>query len=88
MAEVVLAEQEPLAQSKSGVERPELVLQQAFLEQLLPQPQRHRHAEGAEAARREGEIGLEQALELQKRLVVEDDVVDLVEARCRASARQ
>jgi hypothetical protein len=32
-----------------------------------------------EAARREGQVGLQQPLELQERLVVEGDVVDLVE---------
>ena len=54
-----------------------LVAQQRLLEQLFLQPQRHRHAERAEAARRKGEIGLEQPLELQERLVVEGDVVDV-----------
>ena len=68
----------------------QLLAQQRLLEQLLLQPQRHRHAEGAEAARREGEIGFEQPLELQERLVVEDDVVDVAEldaGRCRGNRR-
>ena len=54
-------------------------LKQSFLEQLLAQPDRHCHAEGAEALRAIREIGLEQALELQERLVVEDDVINVAE---------
>ena len=76
-----------LSQSKSARELLQLVAQQLLLEQLLAQPQRHRHAEGAEAARREGEIGFEQPLEFQERLVVEHDVIDVVEPRsCRLQA--
>ena len=51
--------------------------QQRFLKKLLLQPQRHRHAKRTEPARRESEIGLEQPLELQKRLFVEGDEVDV-----------
>ena len=53
--------------------------------QLLLQPDGMRHEERPEAARRERQIGLEQALELQQRLVVEPDVVELGRRRCRAS---
>ena len=35
--------------------------------------------ERLEAARREGEIGFEQPLEFQERLLVEDDIVDVLE---------
>ena len=59
-------------------ERPQLPAQQALLKQLLLDPDRDRHAEGTEAARRERDTGLEQPLELEKRLVVERDPVDLV----------
>ena len=38
-------------------------------------------AERLEIPGREGEIRLEQALELQERLVVEDDVIDVLETR-------
>ena len=54
--------------------------QQRFLKQLLLQPQRHRHAERAKAPRRESKIGFEQSLELQKRLFVEGDEVDIAPA--------
>lgn len=50
-----------------------------FLEELVLDPQRHGHAERGEALRRGREVGFEQALELQKRLVVEDDFVDTAE---------
>ena len=45
--------------------------------ELLSHPQRHRLEKGPEAGRREGEVGLEDALELQKGLVVEADVVQI-----------
>src|SRR5688572_6030912 len=47
-----------------------------FLEQLFANPERHRHREAAIPARRESEIGLDEALEFQERLFVEDDCVD------------
>jgi len=59
----------------------ELLHQQVLEEQLLPQPDRHRHGEAPEAARRKGEIRLQQALELEERLVVECDRVDAVQGR-------
>jgi hypothetical protein len=77
MALVMLAEQQPLVPVEVGLPVLHLIAQQRLLEQLLLQPQRHGHAEGLEAARRVGEVGLEQALELQERLVVEGDVVDV-----------
>jgi hypothetical protein len=75
MAQVVLAE----AQARS-VELPDLAQfarQQVLLEELLAQPDRHRHAELAEAARRRRYVGLEEPLELDERLLVEHDRVDL-----------
>ena len=62
----------------------ELLLQQGLLEQLLPEPQRNGHGEGSEPAGGEGQVGLQEALELEEGLVIEDDVVHLSEA---ASAR-
>ncbi len=44
--------------------------------ELLAHPERHRLQEGAEAAWREVEVRLEEALELQERLVVEGDGVE------------
>ena len=64
--------------SKSSREFADLLAQQAFLEQLLPQPERDRHPERAKAARRERDIGLQQPLEFEERLVVEHDVVEAV----------
>ena len=51
--------------------------------QLLLEPLRHRVDERPKAARRVGQVGLEQPLELQQRLVVEPDVVEVrrVDAR-------
>src|SRR5690242_1552156 len=60
-----------------------LAREQILEEELLAQPERDRHAEALEPARRESEIALEQALELQKRLVVEGDEVDLRETHAR-----
>ena len=46
--------------------------------ELLLRPQRHELQERPEAARRVRQVGLQQALELQERLVVEADVVELL----------
>jgi hypothetical protein len=43
--------------------------------ELLLEPERHRLDEGGEAARRHRQVGLEDAVELEQRLVVEDDPV-------------
>src|SRR5204862_6495357 len=51
------------------------------LEQLILHPDGQRGAERLEAARRKGEVSLEQPLELEERLVVEGDEVDLGGAR-------
>ena len=56
------------------------------LEQLVLHPQRQRLAERGEALGREREVGLEQPLELQERLVVEGDDVDVL--RPRAGGRE
>ena len=61
----------------------QLTPEQRLLEELLSQPDGHGHGERAEASRGEGEVGLEEALELQERLVVEGDVVDLIEPHTR-----
>ncbi len=50
---------------------------QVFHPELLLQPQRHRLVERRQAPGRELEVGLEEALELQPRLVVEGDRVEL-----------
>ncbi len=44
---------------------------------LFLQPDRHRLDEAAETLRRVGEVGLEQAFELEQRLVVKDDVIEI-----------
>ena len=48
-----------------------------LLEQLLLEPLRHRRSEGRKAARSECDIGFDQTLELEERLVVEGDRVDV-----------
>ncbi len=53
-------------------------LEQELLEQLLLDPEGHGHRERGEPARGEGEIRLEEPLEFQERLVVKDDVIQLV----------
>ena len=63
-----------------GVEAFELARQQVLLKELFAQPQRHGHAKGGESTRCEGEIGLQQAFEFEKRFVVEDDEIHPVEA--------
>src|SRR5918912_816608 len=57
----------------------ELVAQDVLLEQLLARPYRDGFGERAESARRKGQIGLQQALELEERFVVEDDVIEFLD---------
>src|SRR5262249_39677814 len=54
--------------------------------QLVPQPLRHRRQERAQAARREGQVRLEQPVEVGQGLFVEDDRVEV--ARRQAGAAQ
>ena len=75
---VVLGEDEP-----PGVRAAQTAPQLARQIQLLAQPQRHRLEERPKPLRRVGEVGLEQALELQERLVVEADVVQLLGGHAR-----
>ena len=81
MAQVVLAEEELLVPLLAARYPPQLLQKQILQKKFLPQPQRHRHAKGRVAPRREGEIGLDQALELEERLVVEHHAIDSAHAR-------
>jgi hypothetical protein len=58
-------------------ERAEFLLQQILQQQLLLQPDRHRRQERAQSPRRIGQIGLQQSLELDQRLVVEDHMIQV-----------
>jgi hypothetical protein len=73
---VVLREKELALPIEVGIEYAQLIAQQLLLEQLLFQPERDRHTEGAKSFGSEGKIGFEQALELEKWLVIEGDVID------------
>src|SRR5687768_1917556 len=55
----------------------------AFLKQLLLEPQRQRLAKRGKASRRKRKIRFEQPFELEKGLVVESDMVELVRAQPR-----
>ena len=83
MAQMVLGEEELALPVEILLDLLQMILQQRFLEQLLPQPERNRHAEAVEAPRRERQIGFQQALELQERLVIEGHVVDIAERDAR-----
>ena len=88
VAQMVLAEQQ-LGAVELRRKLLQFVREQALLEQLFLQPQRDRHLERAEAARRQRDIGLQQPLEFEERLVVEHDVVERVHrgARLRKTRR-
>src|SRR5262245_45990053 len=83
MTLVMLREQELFFPVDMPRELSQFVTQKRLLEQLLAQPQRDRHAERPKAGRRDREIGLQQAFELEERLVVEHDVVDVVQSGSR-----
>src|SRR5437660_1063164 len=78
MAFVMIQEQE----RRAGARR-KLVANRLAHEQLVFEPDRHRHAEAAKPARREREIGLQQTLKLRQGLFVEDDVVKLARRQAR-----
>ncbi len=80
MAEVMLGEQKLVHLAEFVVDRAQFLEQQIFLKQLFAQPHRHGGAERLKAARGEGEIGFEQPLEFEERLVIEGDAVDLARA--------
>src|SRR5712691_25302 len=79
MAAVMLGEQQLVLPVEAGRPGLQPLGQQVLLEQFPLEPQRQSHAERGEPARREGEIGLEQPFELYKRLLVENDVVEVIE---------
>ena len=76
---MVLGEQELRLEAGALAQGLELPLEQELLEELLLDPEGHGHRKGREPPRSEGEVCLQESLEFQERLVVEDDVVQLVE---------
>src|SRR3954452_3632426 len=73
----MLGKQQALVPIDARLEILQFLDQRPALEELVLDPHRQRGAERREALRRKGEIGLEQPLELEERLVVERDEVDL-----------
>src|SRR6516162_6320795 len=81
VAPVMLGEQQLAVPVEARRPRLEPLAKQVLLKQFLLEPQWQSHAERGKTAGREGEIGLEQPFELQKRLLVEHDIVKLVEGQ-------
>jgi hypothetical protein len=79
VALVMLREQKLALPIESAIEGLQLVAQEPLLEQLLLQPERDRHAEGTKAPGSECK-SFEQPFELEERLVVERDMIDVGEA--------
>ncbi len=79
MRQVVLGEEHLLRDLLARAKRLQLFREEVLEEKLLAQPQGHGHPEALEPPGGEGDIGLEQALELQERLVVEGDEIDVLE---------
>ena len=78
MTQVVLGEEQPCIPVDAVAERRlQCLRKDVLLEQLVLHPHGQRLAKGRESARRERQIRLEQALELQERLVVEGDMVEI-----------
>ena len=76
---VMLGEHQLAGDVDAGHVARQVVAQHLALEELLARPHGEGGGKGAKAARGERQVGLEQALELQERLVVEDDVVDVLQ---------
>src|SRR5262245_24823327 len=74
---MVLGKQELGGVCQTRVELRQLLVQQPLLIELVLDPQRHRCAKRCKATRHEREIGFDQPVEFEKRLVVEHDVVDV-----------
>ena len=79
MAQVVFGEKQFLVPVEVRRLFLEFLLQQILQEQFFAQPDRDRHAERRETARRKGQIGFKQAFELEERLVVEGYVIHLAQ---------
>src|SRR6266436_827922 len=86
MALVVLGKEQPVFPVEILHPALELAFDQVLLKEFLLEPQGHRHSEGSEPARREGKVRLEQPLELEKRLIIESNVGDLIETACLGQA--
>jgi len=79
VAHVMFGEEEFPLDVFGGRDLPELLCEEVLLEELLANPKRDGHLEGAQSAWSEGQVGFKEPLELEEGLVVEDDVVDVVE---------
>src|SRR5882762_387650 len=79
MTLMMLAEEKPIFPIVVRCKAFELLSQQPLLKQLFLDPNRQRHAKRAEPVRCERQIGFEQSIEFQERLVIKDDMVDLAE---------
>src|SRR5438132_11709076 len=76
---MMLGKQKPALPVVSPSKTLQVSLQKVSLEQFLPDSQRHRHAEGAQASLRHGRISLQQSFELQKMLVIADHIIKLIQ---------
>src|ERR1700730_11639986 len=81
VALVMLGEQQLVLPVEVGRPRFAQHAKKVLLQQFLLEPHWQSHAERGKPPRREGEIGLEQPFELDKRLLVKNDVIELVESQ-------
>src|SRR4051812_2170671 len=81
MTHVMLREQQPVTNRFARAKVLELPSEHRLLEQLVVEPNRHRSAKRAESMWREGDVRLEETLELQEWLLVVGDVIDRIERR-------
>src|SRR5580704_6963210 len=77
MTGVVLGESEARVPVDARIEGAELAAQARTEKELVAQPDGHRPRERAQATRRDREIRLDQALELEERLLVVRDKVEI-----------
>src|SRR6266550_5117570 len=79
VTEVMLRKQQALVpvDGRCRSDSSKLPHEHGFLKQLLRQPQRKRRRKAREPARRERHVGLEQPIELEERLLIEDDVIEI-----------
>ena len=82
MGQMMLVEQQGRnALRRNAGDGCDFLAQSGLEQQFLLKPHRQRRHERAQAPRREGKIGFQQALEFEQRLVVEDDPIDVLHSK-------
>src|SRR5262245_22469801 len=75
----MLGEQQLLLGIELGRKFLQFLSEHTLLEELFPQPNRHGQAKGGKPLRREAQVGLEQPLKLDQRLLVKHHCIEIAD---------